>query len=121
MATLLFGIGASIGVREDEAFQTLLTCSFTFYALAYLALFAIPLFSPKRKGLRPGGWVRAAAWSGFLATLLFIVLSVVPIIQIGSEARYSLKIVAVVVGANLAAVAYYRVKGKKEAEMAEGE
>jgi len=119
VATLLFGIGASIGVREDEAFQTLLTCSFTFYALAYLALFAIPLFSRKKKELRPGGWVRAAALTGFLVTLLFIVLSVVPVIQIGSEARYSMKIVAVVVGANLVALAYYRVKGKKEAGIAE--
>jgi amino acid transporter len=121
VATLLFGLGASLGVRTDEAVQTLLTCSFTFYALAYLALFAIPLFSAERKGLRPSAWVRAAAWSGFLATLLFIVLSVVPIIHIGSEARYSLKIVAVVVGANLAAVAYYQVKGKREVEMAGAE
>jgi len=121
VATLLFGIGASVGVREDEAFQTLLTCSFTFYALAYLALFAIPLFAAKKKELRPSAWVRAASLAGFLVTLLFIVLSVVPIIEIGNAARYSLKIVAVVVGANLAAVAYYRGKGKKSVEMAGGE
>ena len=121
VATLLFGVGASVGVREDEAFQTLLTCSFTFYALAYLALFAIPLFSAKRKGLRPGGWVRAASLTGFLATLLFIVLSVVPIIQIGNRAGYSLKIVAMVVGANLAAVTYYRAKGRKSVERARAE
>ena len=115
LATLLFGLGASIGVKEDEAVQSLLACSFTFYALAYLALFAIPLFSAKRKGLRPGPWVRAASWSGFLVTLLFIALSMLPIIATGSRAGYSLKIVAVVVGANLAAVAYYRMKGKSEA------
>jgi amino acid transporter len=113
VATLLFGIGASIGVREDEAFQTLLMCSFTFYALAYLALFAIPLFSAKSKGLRPGPWVQAASFTGFLVTLLFIVLSVVPIIEIGSRARYSLKIVVVVIGANLAAVAYYRARSAR--------
>lgn len=118
VATLLFGIGASVGVKEDEAFQTLLTCSFTFYALAYLVLFAVPLFSAKKKGLRPGVWVRAAAWSGFLATLLFIVLSVVPIIETQSETRYSMRIVAVVVGANLAAVVYYRVKGRRSVQMA---
>ena len=114
VATLLFGLGASIGVKEDEAVQTLLTCSFTFYALAYMALFAIPLFSAKSKGLRPSGWVRAASLSGLLATLLFIVLSVVPIIHIGSRAGYSVKIVAVVLGANLAALGYYRVKGTRE-------
>jgi glutamate:GABA antiporter len=119
IVTLLFGIGASVGVKEDEAFQTLLTCSFTFYALAYLALFAIPLFSSKKKELRPGVWVRAAAWAGFLTTLLFIVLSVVPIIEIGSRARYSMRIVTVVVGANIVAAVYYRVKARKSVELAQ--
>jgi amino acid transporter len=111
-ATLLFGILASIGVSPEEAFQLLLTCSFTFYALAYLGLFAIPLFSPKQRGLRAGFWTRLAACSGFLVTLLFIVLSVVPIIDFQSPSRYSLKIAVVVLGANLLAVAVYRLRGR---------
>jgi amino acid transporter len=111
-ATLLFGIVASIGVTPEEAFQLLLTCSFTFYALAYLGLFAIPLFSAKQRGLRPGFWTRVAACSGFLLTLLFIVLSVVPIIDLQTSWHYSLKIAAVVIGANLLAVAVYRLRGR---------
>lgn len=111
-ATLLFGVVASIGVSPEEAFQLLLTCSFTFYALAYLALFAIPLFSPRRRGLRPGFWTRLAAGSGFLVTVLFIVLSVVPIINLQRPAHYSLKIAFVVLGANLLAVGLYRLRGR---------
>jgi glutamate:GABA antiporter len=113
VATLLFGTVASIGVTPEEAFQLLLTCSFTFYALAYLALFAIPLFSPKERGLRPGLWTRLAAGSGLLVTLLFIVLAVVPIIDVQSSWHYSIKIAAVVICANFIAVAVYGLRGQK--------
>lgn len=109
--TLLFGIVASIGVPPEEAFQLLLTSSFTFYAFAYLGLFAIPLFSPRHRHLRPGFWTRLAACSGFLVTLLFIVLSIVPIIDVPSTSHYSLKIALVVLAANLLAVAVYRLRG----------
>jgi len=57
-ATLAVRLGASIGVGHEEAFQLLLSWSFTSYGLAYLVLFAIPLFSPKGRGLRPGIWLR---------------------------------------------------------------
>jgi len=42
------------------------------------ALFAIPIFSRKERGLRPRLWVRVAAASGLLATLLFVALSILP-------------------------------------------
>jgi glutamate:GABA antiporter len=111
--TLAVGFGASIGVSLQEAFELLLTWSFTFYALAYLALFAIPLFSPRQRGLRPSLWLRLAAWSGFLVTLLFVVLSIFPIIDVETPWRYSLKIAGVVLGSNIVAWLVYRAeKGK---------
>ena len=117
IAALLVGLGASVGVSPQEAFQLLLTCSFTFYAIAYVALFAIPLFSPKQRGLRPGLWLRLAAGSGLLTTLLFIVLSMVPIINLQDASRYSMKIIGVIAGANLIAVMVYRAgKQKRLAE-----
>ncbi|MGA8868611.1 MAG: APC family permease, partial [Candidatus Sulfotelmatobacter sp.] len=107
-ATLAAGVAALIGVGEQEAYELLLTWGFTFYGMAYLALFAIPLLAPKRSGIRPGLWLRAAAASGFLVTFLFVLLSIFPIIEVASSWRYSLKIALVVLGANLAGWTIYR-------------
>jgi len=107
-ATLAAGVAALIGVGEQEAYELLLTWGFTFYGVAYLALFAIPLLAPKASGIRPRLALRVAAASGFLVTLLFVVLSIFPIIRVESESRYSLKIAGVVLGANFIGWMIYR-------------
>lgn len=100
-ATLVVALLALVGVGYQESYELLLTWSFTFYGIAYLALFAVPVFSRKERGLRAGWLVRVAAISGMLVTLLFIVLSVFPIIDVGNSWTYSLKIAGVVIGANV--------------------
>lgn len=117
-ATLAASIAALIGVGEQEAYELLLTWGFTFYGIAYLALFAIPILAPKNRGLRPGVWLRCAATSGFLMTLLYVVLSVFPIIDVVDSWRYSVKIAAVVLGANFFGWMIYRL-GSKKAQTAE--
>jgi hypothetical protein len=107
IATLAVGLGSSIGVGHQEAFELLITWSFTFYGLAYLALFSIPIFSPKSLGLRPALWLRFAAFAGLLSTLLFVVLSVFPVVTLENPWRYSLKIASVVIGANLLGLIAY--------------
>ncbi len=107
-ATLAASIAALIGVGEQEAYELLLTWGFTFYGIAYLALFAIPLLAPKASGIRSRLGLRAAAASGFLVTLLFVVLSIFPVIRVESQSRYSLKIAGVVLGANLLGWMIYR-------------
>ncbi len=114
-ATLAASIAALIGVGEQESYELLLTWGFTFYGVAYLALFAIPLFAPKASGIRPGPALRAASASGLLVTLLFVVLSIFPIIHVESESRYSLKIAGVVLGANLLGWMIYRAGQPKRA------
>ncbi|MGC1648263.1 MAG: APC family permease [Candidatus Sulfotelmatobacter sp.] len=114
-ATLIVALAALIGVGQQESYELLLTWSFTFYGIAYLALFAIPVFSPKKRGLRPPLWVRLAAASGLLVTLLFVVLSIFPVIDVDSSWRYSLKIAGVVLGANLLGWMIYRA-GQRERE-----
>ena len=91
---------ALVGVGPEEAYELLLTWSFTFYGLAYLAMFAIPLLARKESGLRPKLWLQLAAVSGFLVTLLFVVLSVFPIISVKSPSAYAIKSAAVLLGAN---------------------
>ncbi len=112
-ATLVVALLALIGVGHEESYELLLTWSFTFYGIAYLALFAIPIFSRKERGLRPTGWVRLAAVSGLLVTLLFVLLSVFPIIDVGSSWRYSLKIAGVVLGANALGWIVFQTGAKK--------
>ena len=102
-----------IGARNQEAFALLQIWSWTFYGFAYLALFAIPLFAAKEKGVRPGGWLRMGAAAAFLVTLLFVLLSVLPVVPVASVWKYSLKIALVVVGANLAGWMIYRVGQRK--------
>jgi amino acid transporter len=108
VVTLAGSAGALIGTGPQEAYELLLTWAFTFYAVAYLALFAIPFLSPKDRGLRPRLWLRLAAVSGFLMTLLYVVLSIFPIVDVESSWGYSLKIGSVVLGANFLGWAIYR-------------
>jgi len=112
-ATLAASIAALIGVGEQEAYELLLTWGFTFYGVAYLALFAIPLLAPKASGIRPRLDLRVAAASGFLVTFLFVILSIFPIIRVEDQSRYSLKIAGVVLGANFLGWIIYRAGQRK--------
>jgi amino acid transporter len=100
-----------IGVNEEEAFSLIQIWGFTLYGLAYLVMFAIPLVGNRKLGIQPGMWLRLAACSGFTVTLLFVVLSVFPVIDVPNPASYAWKTVAVVVGVNtLGAILYTRRK-----------
>jgi hypothetical protein len=100
-------IAVLIGVGEQEAFELLLVVAFAFYAIAYLALFAIPLLARKRVVLSPGMLLRAGAASGFVMTLLYIVLSIFPIVDVQSNWEYSLKTAGGILGANLLGIVIY--------------
>ncbi len=104
---------AVIGAGNQEAFVLLQIWSWTFYGLAYIAMFAIPLFSSKQKKLRPAAWLRVLAASGLLVTLLFVVLSISPIVEVESRWGYSLKIASVVLGANFVGWLIYRAGQRK--------
>jgi hypothetical protein len=67
----------------------------------------------KDRGLRPRLWLRAAAASGFLVTLIFVLLSAVPIINVRSRRLYSLKTISVVAGANALGFLVYRTGSRR--------
>ena len=110
--TLAASIAVLVGVGAQEAFELLLIWAFTFYAIAYLALFAIPLLAGKESSLRGPLWMKVLASFGFLMTLLFVVLSIFPIIPVASQSAYSAKTVAVIVLANLAGLVLYYKRPK---------
>ena len=105
--TLFMGIVGLIGVGKQEAFQILWNASGVFYALTYLVMFAIPIIGLKNAATTPPAWLRIAALSGFMMTLLFVVLSLVPIIEVENRLTFALKIGGLIVITNLVGLAIY--------------
>lgn len=110
--TLAASISVLAGVGAQEAFQLLLIWAFTFYAIAYLALFAIPILAGKESSLRGPLWMKFLATFGFLMTLMYVVLSIFPIIPVASQSAYSAKTIAVILLANLAGLVLYYKRPK---------
>ncbi len=104
---LIAGLVSLSGVGNQEAFQILDNASGIFYSLTYLVMFALPLVGLKRNVHRPPLWLRGAAISGFTMTLLYSVLSIVPIIPVASRLSFATKVGGVIVGANLVGACLY--------------
>jgi amino acid transporter len=111
-AFLLFGI---TGVGLQEGFQMLDTASGAFYALTYLAMFALPVLASARLGGRPPRGLVIAAVSGFLMTLLYLVLSVVPIVGVVSRWAFAARIILTLGFANLVGAALYAFATRRRA------
>jgi glutamate:GABA antiporter len=107
VATFAFSIAGLIGVGKQEAFQLLWNASAIFYALTYLVMFGIPMFGMHGGAPTPVP-VRLAALSGFLMTLLFVALSIVPIVQVESRLAFALKLTTLVIVTNAIGVAIFR-------------
>jgi len=101
--TLGFSVLGLIGVGKQEAFQLLWNASGIFYGLTYLVMFALPIVDR-----RAPAWLKAAAFSGFLTTSLFVVISILPIVQVQSRLAFAAKISGVVAIANAVGVGIYR-------------
>jgi amino acid transporter len=106
-ATFAFSIAGVIGVGKQEAFQLLWNASAIFYALTYLVMFAVPLVGLRGAAPASAG-VRLAALSGFLMTVLFVALSIVPIVEVQSRVAFALKITSVIVVTNAIGLLIFR-------------
>ena len=103
-ATLAIALLTSLGSGNQEAYQMLQSASGIAYGLAYLAMFAIPIAA---SGEKPSLFLRAAALSGFLMTLLNVALSLFPIIDVPNPISYGLKIGGLVLALNAAGAMFY--------------
>jgi len=92
-ATFAFSLLGLVGVGKQEAFQLLWNG-------------AIPLVG--LRGSPTPAVVRVAAGSGFLMTLLYVGLSIVPIIQVESRLSFALKLLTLVVATNAIGFAIFR-------------
>jgi amino acid transporter len=107
VAALVLAVAGGAGVGEQEAYQLFSSAALVFYALTYLVMFAIPIVATRRLPRTPPVWLRALSASGFAMTLLFIVLAVVPIVEVKSTTMFSVKVVSVIVAANALGAALY--------------
>jgi len=103
--TFGFSVLALVGVGKQEAFQLLWNGSAVLYALTYLVMFALPIAG--LKGSHTPLLVRIAAASGFLMTLLYVGLSIVPIVQVESRLVFALKLTALIVVTNAVGAAIF--------------
>jgi hypothetical protein len=107
-------------VGQAEAFQLVFNASGIFYALTYVVMFSIPLFGLRAVTPRPPMWLRLAALSGLMMTVLYIVLSVFPIIKVESVLTFAVKITMTIVAMNLVGIAILfsaRQRASKSAAM----
>jgi glutamate:GABA antiporter len=105
-ATFVLSTLGLIGVGKQEAFQLLWNSAGIFYALTYLVMFAVPFGRTSSRVSAPW-WVKLCAVSGLSMTILYISLSVLPIIPVGSRAVFALKIVGLIVVTNLVGTAFF--------------
>jgi amino acid transporter len=113
-ATLTCSLVGMTGVARQEAFQLFNNVSGIFYALTYLAMFALPFVL---KGVPAG--VRIASASGFLMTLLYVALSIFPIVEVGSSATFTAKICLVILAGNIAGIAIFELSRNRAAPVRE--
>jgi hypothetical protein len=110
---LAVGLAGIVGVGEQEAFQLLQNAAGSFYAISYLVMFAIPIVGLRGVKPRPPLWLKIAASSGFLMTLLYVVVSVFPIVQVKSQASFTAKVSGVIIAANIIGAAIFLLAEKR--------
>jgi glutamate:GABA antiporter len=113
--TFVLSMLGLIGVGKQEAFQLLWNSAGIYYALTYLAMFAVPLFGMRRATVRPPAWVKLCALSGLMMTALYVSLSVLPIIPVGSRVLFAAKIIGLIMSTNLIGVVLYTSSRRRTA------
>jgi len=107
IVTVVMGSLSLIGVGQQESFQLLFNAGGIFYALTYLVMFAIPLFGLRSQSPAPPWWLRIASASGLLMTLLYVALSIFPIIDVKSNSAFTIKVAGVIVAANVVGIGIF--------------
>jgi type III secretory pathway component EscS len=77
-----------------------------------MVLFAIPLVALKRFGVSAPLWLKVAAVSGFVVSVVAGYFTLIPITRVDNPLGFALKIIVVVVAANAIGVALYRLRNR---------
>jgi glutamate:GABA antiporter len=99
-----------LGVREQEALQLLNSASNVHYGIAYVALFAIPLFGSARLRNSLPPWLRVPALAGLISSGVAVLIAVYPIVDVVSQLEYAGKIIGVVLVSNIVGLLIYALR-----------
>jgi amino acid transporter len=113
-AALVFAlvILAGTGVHAQEAYQLLTNASLTHYEVAYLAMFAVPLFGAAALRRSLPMWLKWTSAAGFCSTLFSLLISAYPFVHVVSARSYAIKILTTIVLSNLIAVGFYLLRSR---------
>jgi len=107
-----FIVLGSAGKRAAEAFNVINNASSEFYALAYLAMFAIPLIGLKLLRKKIPLWVATLCSVGVLATLANFLLNAYPFDTATAPVPFAIKILGATLLANIVGYGFYRMRNK---------
>jgi hypothetical protein len=79
----------------------------------YVALFAIPLAGARALSEQPPLWLKLASAIGLAVSLLYAVFTIFPIVEVQSREQFAVKILAVVIGANIVGFVIYAAASKR--------
>jgi amino acid transporter len=102
----------SSGVHAQEAYQLLTNASLTHYEVAYVAMFAIPLFGAAALRRSLPRWLKWTSAVGLASTLFSLFISAFPFVHVVSARTYAAKIIATILLSNLIAVIFYRFRSR---------
>jgi amino acid transporter len=102
-----------VGVQEQESSQLLTNASIVHYAVAYIALFALPLVGARALRAKLPAWLKVVSAAGALACLVALLIAVYPVVEVVSKASYAAKITAVMVISNMTGILIYRAGSRR--------
>jgi amino acid transporter len=118
LLSVLMCFFASAGASAQEAFQLIAVSANVSYAVYYVLMFAVPLVVGSRFGKPPGWLLKIACCSGIFVTLLSVVFSLVPVVEVASPWLFAVKMSLTAMAVNLAGGAIYwrgnRIKRREE-------
>ncbi len=103
---------ATYGASAQEAYQLITVTDAILYDIYFGMMFLIPLVVGSRFCKPPSLWLKGAALSGLLVTLLHTVLSVFPIIDVPNPVVFGIKVIVSAIFINLVGYAIYWQAGR---------
>ena len=100
------------GVHAAEAFNILNDTSSELYALAYLAMFLIPILGTKSLRARLPRWINPVCWLGVISILFCLAFNAYPFVDVASPGTFALKILGTTLVLNLLGYLFYRFRSR---------
>jgi amino acid transporter len=116
--TVVISVSSQIGTGIQEAFQLVDNASNIFYGIVYFMLFIIPLAGAASIRSAAPLWLRIAAATGAIVSLLAIYFAVYPIIDVPNQRSFALKVGATGLIANLLGAAIFAVRNRSSTRSA---